>query len=142
MEKKEKKRKSEWNLIFFVDTSVEFVWLTIKHGQAMWLICLFRNPQYQLYNNPWNYSSFHHCFIFRKGKANLPTISCIARSWKDEGLPLDILKTIPSPNSDIATIRFPKNNPGNQLRNVYVSFSHSCDVWQFYSDIVAWLPSI
>lgn len=35
MEKKEKKRKYEWNLIFFVDTSVEFVWLTIKHGQAM-----------------------------------------------------------------------------------------------------------
>ena len=90
--KKEKKRKSEWNLIFFVDTSVEFVWLTIKHGRAMWLICLFRNPQYQLYNKPWNYSSFDHCFIFRKGKANLPTMSCIARSWKDEGLPLDILK--------------------------------------------------
>lgn len=72
-----------------------FSWVCLvnhKTWPSMWLICLFRNPQYQLYNNPWNYSSFHHCFIFRRGKANLPTISCIASSWKDEGLPLDILK--------------------------------------------------
>ena len=69
MEKKEKKRKSEWNLIFFVDTSVEFVWLTIKHGQAMWLICLFRNPQYQLYNNPLELLIFSSLLYFQKGQS-------------------------------------------------------------------------